>query len=105
MVNGSGVTSTRANALSRDLADVSGFDLLGISITYRIALGPNQGHKTFTLQKVPLVAVVEDNSSVAKSAGSSLHAAVASEVHEREKLEHLCRDITPPGQSRPSGCR
>ena len=53
----------------------------------------------FTLQTVPAVASADDNSSVAKAAGFSLHAGVASEAHEREKLERLCRYITRPAVS------
>ena len=53
----------------------------------------------FTLQTVPAVASADDHSSVAKAAGFSLHAAVASEAHEREKLERLCRTITRPAVS------
>ena len=52
---------------------------------YRIALGPHQGRKAFTLQTVPAVAQGDDNSSVAKAAGFSLHAGVASEAHGNEK--------------------
>ena len=48
----------------------------------------------FTLQTVPAVAAADDNSSLAKAAGFSLHAGVASEADEREKLERLCRTIT-----------
>ena len=56
--------------LSLDSADASGFDdLLGHSITHRIALGPHQGRKAFTLQTVPAVAAADDNSSLAKAAG------------------------------------
>ena len=83
-----------------DSPDVSGLeDLLGHSITYRIALGPHQGRKAFTLQTVPTVAAVDDNRAVAKAAGFSLHAGVASAAHEREKLERLCRTITRPAVS------
>ena len=63
-----GRTLERQGLLVRDLAnsfltldspDGSGFDdLLGHSITYRIALGPQQGRKAFTLQSVPAVATV-----------------------------------------------
>ena len=56
-------------------------------------------HVLFTLQTVPAVAAVDDNSSLAKAAGFSLHAGVASEAHEREKLERLCRTITRPAVS------
>ena len=83
-----------------DPPDGAGFeDLLGHAITYRIALGPHQGCKAFTLQTVPAVAAVDDNSSLAKAAGFSLHAGIASEAHEREKLERLCRTITRPAVS------
>lgn len=71
----------------------------GRPITYRIALGLQQGRKAFTLQTAPAVASVDDNSSVSKAAGFSLHAGVASEAHEREKLERLCRYITRPAVS------
>ena len=53
----------------------------------------------FTLQTVPAVAAADGNSSVAKAAGFSLHAGVACEAHEREKLERLCRYITRPAVS------
>ena len=86
--------------LTLDPTEISGFDdLLGHSITYRIALGPHQGRKAYTLQTVPAVAAVDDNSSLAKAAGFSLHAGVASEADEREKLERLCRYITRPAVS------
>jgi hypothetical protein len=44
----------------------------------------------------------EDNpfsSSVGELAGFSLHAGVATNANEREKLERLCRDITRPAVS------
>ena len=94
------VRDQESSFLSLDSADASGFDdLLGHSITYRIALGPHQGRKAFTLQTVPAVAAADDNSSLAKAAGFSLHAGVASEADEREKLERLCRYITRPAVS------
>ena len=46
------------------------------AITYRIATGPNQGKKVFTLQTVPPTTAQERESEcVAKVAGFSLHAA------------------------------
>lgn len=39
------------------------------------------------------------NRAVAKAAGFSLHAEVAREAHQREKLERLCRYITRPAVS------
>ena len=53
----------------------------------------------FTLQTVPALAAADDYSSVAKAAGFSLHAGVASAAHECEKLERLCRYITRPAVS------
>ena len=47
--------------LTLDSSDVSAFDdLLGHSITYRVALGPRQGRKAFTLQAVPAATVAID---------------------------------------------
>ncbi len=56
----------------------------------------SQGRKAFTWQTVPALARVDDGRSVAKTAGFWLHAGVASEAHEREKLERLRRYITRP---------
>ena len=74
--------------------------LLGSSITYRIAIGPQQGRKVFTLQTLPNLE--SDNpfsSSVGEAAGFSLHAGVATKANERTKLERLCRYITRPAVS------
>jgi hypothetical protein len=71
--------------------------LLGSSITYRIAVGPQQGRKVFTLQTLPNLE--SDNpfsSSVGEAAGFSLHAGVAARANERAKLERLCRYVTRP---------
>ena len=94
------VRDFESSFLMVDSPDGTGFDdLLGHSITYRIALGPQQGRKAFTLQTVPAVAPVEDNNWVAKAAGFSLHTGVTSEAHEHEKLERLCRYVTRPAVS------
>ena len=71
--------------------------LLGSSISYRIAMGPQQGRKVFTLQTLPDCR--PDNpfaNTVGKVAGFSLHAGVATRANERDKLERLCRYITRP---------
>ena len=70
--------------------------LLGSSITYRIAVGPQQGRKVFTLQTLPDVSNSLSSSSVGETAGFSLHAGVATKANERAKLERLCRYITRP---------
>ncbi len=50
--------------------------LLGSSITYRIAIGPQQGRKVFALQTLPACDEPFDD-GVGKVAGFSLHAGVA----------------------------
>lgn len=74
--------------------------LLGSSITYRIALGPQQGRKVLTLQTLP---DCESENSFASTlgevAGFSLHAGVATKANERTKLERLCRYIARPAVS------
>jgi hypothetical protein len=71
-------------------------DLLGHSITYRIAVGLQAGRKAFALQTVPAREEDSNNSSLAKTAGFSLHAGVAAKAHQRRKLERLCRYIARP---------
>jgi hypothetical protein len=69
--------------------------LLGHSITYRIAVGPHQGRKVFTLQTLPSSDEPFGN-QVGNVAGFSLHAGVAARADERKKLERLCRYISRP---------
>jgi len=68
------------------------------SITYRIATGTQAGRKVATLQTIPA-----DNGSLEGDAGKvggfSLHAGVAAEAHEGQKLERLCRYIARPAIS------
>ena len=73
--------------------------LLGSSITYRIAMGPQQGRKVFTLQTLPDESDSLSSSTVGETAGFSLHAGVATKANERTKLERLCRYITRPAVS------
>ena len=87
-----------------DSPDGTGFeDVWGHSITDRIALGPQQGRKAFALQTVPAVTGANDG-KVAKVAGFSIYAGVASEAHERENLGR-CVATSRAGRSRLSGCR
>lgn len=65
--------------------------LFGSSITYRIAVGPQQGRKVFMLQTLPDIG--PDNlgtTTVGEVPGFSLHAGVATRANERAKLERLC---------------
>jgi len=87
--------------LTQDAVCVSDEDpsiqLFGNSITYRIAVGPQQGRKVFTLQTLPDIG--SDNlgtSTVGEVSGFSLHSGVAVKANERAKLERLCRYITRP---------
>jgi hypothetical protein len=70
-------------------------DLLGHSITYRVAVGPRVGQKVFSLQTVP---AREDGPSkgVAQYAGFSLHAGIGVEAEQRGKLERLTRYVSRP---------
>ena len=72
--------------------------LLGHSITYRIAVGPQAGRKVFTLQTLP-AGDEPFGDGVGKVAGFSLHAGVAARADERKKLERLCRYIARPAVS------
>jgi len=87
--------------LTMDLQDDDAMNQLqGHSITYRIAVGSQQGRKVFTLQTIPSW---EDddfgNNQVGKTAGFSLHAGVAIKARERKKRERLCRYISRPAVS------
>lgn len=72
--------------------------LLGSSITYRIAVGPQAGCKVFTLQTLPACDEPFDD-RVGKVAGFSLHADVAARADECKQLERLCRYISRPAVS------
>jgi ribosomal protein S27E len=70
--------------------------LIGCSVSYRIAVGPQQGRKVFTLQTLSALEKDDRYTQVAKEAGFSLHAGVAAQAWERDKLERLCRYISRP---------
>jgi hypothetical protein len=65
-----------------------------------VAVGPRAGQKAFTLQTLPPLPERADDEppSVAKAnaPGLSLHAGVAAEAWERDKVERLCRYLTRP---------
>ena len=73
--------------------------VLGCSVSYRIAIGPQQGRKVFTLQTIPAWEEDDRFAQVAKESGFSLHAGVVAEAWERQKLERLCRYISRPAVS------
>ena len=76
--------------------------LLGSSITYRIAIGPQQGRKAFMIRTIrPLDRPDSGLERVAKANGFSLHAGVSCEGHQKEKRERLCRYIARPAVAVP----
>ena len=65
--------------------------IIGASITYRLAFGPNAGRTALTLQAVPAIDKrKKSNELVSKQAGFSMHAGVACKSNQREKLA-VCR--------------
>lgn len=76
-------------------------DLIGHSITDRIAVGPRAGQKLFTLQKLSGSAMQAaeqqgGHCGVAQAGGFSLHAGIDIESGQRQKLERLCRYVNRP---------
>ena len=71
--------------------------LIGSSVTYRIAVGPQAGRKALVLRTIrPLAGEEPRNERVAKAHGFSLHAGVSCEAHQRDLRERLCRYIARP---------
>ena len=69
--------------------------LQGASVSYRIAMGPQQGQKVFTLQTLP-ASTEDEYGQLANTSGFSLHAGVFANADEPGKLETLCRYISRP---------
>ena len=81
------------NAWLSDEAEQAGSldDLIGYSVTYRIAVGPWAGKKVFTPQSVPTQGEGEGRNGAAQSGGFSLHAGLDIQSGQRAQLERLCR--------------
>ena len=76
--------------------------LLGSSVSYRIAVGPQQGQKAFMIRTIsPQDRPDPGLERVAGANGFSLHAGVSCEGHERNKRERLCRYIARPAVAIP----
>jgi hypothetical protein len=71
-------------------------DLIGHSITYRIAIGPRAGQKVFTLRTVPAQGEGDGRNGAAQAGGFSLHAGLDIRCGQRAKLERLCRYVSRP---------
>lgn len=83
--------------MSGDAAQAGSLDdLIGHSITYRVAVGPRAGQKVFTLQTVPAQGEGEGHNGAALAGGFSLHAGLDIDVGQRAKLERLCRYVSRP---------
>ena len=67
--------------------------ILGSSVSYRIAVGPQQGRKG-TIR--PLDKPSLGLERVAKASGFSLHAGVSCEAHQKDKRERIFRYIARP---------
>jgi ribosomal protein S27E len=76
--------------------------ILGSSISYRIAVGPQQGGKAFMIRTIrPLDRPDPRLERVAKANGFSLHAGVSCEGNQKDKRERLCRYISRPAVAVP----
>ena len=84
------VRDAENSCLASDVVSGEPIDqILGHSITYRIAVGPQAGRKVFTLQTIPACEADEFTDTTGKVSGFSLHAGVAARADERKKLERL----------------
>jgi len=76
--------------------------ILGSSVSYLIAVGPQQGRKAFMIRTIrPLDRPDPALERVAKANGFSLHAGVSCEGHQKDKRERLCRYVARPGVAVP----
>ena len=76
--------------------------ILGSSVSYRIAAGPQQGRKAVMIRTIrPLDRPGPGLERVAKANGFSLHAGVSCEGKQKDKRERLCRYIARPAVAVP----
>jgi len=68
------------------------------SVSYRIAMGPQQAQKVFTLQTLP-ASTKGEYGQLANTPDFSLYAGVFTNADEPDKLERLCRYISRPAIS------
>ncbi len=72
------------------------------SVSYRIAVGPQQGRKAFMIRTIRTLDRPDPGLEwVAKANGFSLHAGVSCEGHQKDKRERLCRYIARPAVAVP----
>ena len=76
--------------------------ILGSSISYRIAVGPQQAREAFMIRTIrPLDRPDPRLERVAKANGFSLHAGVSCEGNQKDRRERLCRYISRPAVAVP----
>jgi hypothetical protein len=76
--------------------------ILGSSVSYRIAVGPQQRRKAFMIRTIrPIESPDRGLERVAKANGFSLHAGVSCEGHQTHNRERLCRYIARPAVAIP----
>jgi hypothetical protein len=76
--------------------------LISCSVSYRIAVGPQQGRKAFMISTIrPFDRPDSGLERVAKANGFSLHAGVCCEGHQKDKRWRLCRYIARPAVAVP----
>lgn len=76
--------------------------IMGSSISYRVAVGSQQGQKAFMIRTIRSLDRPDPGlERVAKANGFSLHAGVSCDGHERNKRERLRRYIARPGVAVP----
>lgn len=95
-----GIITKDEEGLQIDLSDDDALTRLQAgAATYRFALGPNKGKKALTLKTLPDADHTATRGLVANNSGFSLHAGVAMNGTERDKIEKLCRYIARPAVS------
>lgn len=76
--------------------------IMGSSISYRVAISPQQGRKAFMIRTIrPLNRPDPGLERVTKANGFSLHAGVRCEGHQKDKRERLCRYMARPAVAIP----
>jgi len=76
--------------------------VLGSSVSYRIAIAPQQGRKAFMISTIrPLDRPDAGLERVAKANGFSLQAGVSCKGHQKDKRERLRRYIARPAVAIP----
>jgi hypothetical protein len=101
LIRQAGLTRTTRHAgsawLSGDPGEAGALDdLIGHSITYRLAVCPRAGHKLFTLRSIASQPERAGHHGVTGASGFSPHAGLEMRRGERARLERFCRYVSRP---------